>query len=777
MSRALLSVLSKALPAALGLASGLSILASGLSILLMPRPVSAEQALEWARVDFLRNRVQLVPSQQRARRARISDILGIGDSLRTARSSRAELRFNDGSLARIGERATFRFTPNTRNFQLTNGTALLLIPPERGRSTIQTPNAVTGIQGSALFVRYIPETNTTIVGALTDNPDGPMVLFNRDGSEQQALRANEIGVIEGDQITQLYQFDGELFWQSSGLAEGFNYLNDSSSTGSDALDAVRQEIRDAIANKPSLDGGNVIENPSSFSLPAPDEVPANPTGDSDLPDADTDFVDEGLEEEAPLPFENTPADEYLNSAAGNQEDRNSLESQQPASTENPEKPTNAGSVGSSAGEGGDGEADPEDSVVEESLPVEEAVTEDVNVKPDIAPGVDSAAGSSSGEADAGEASAGGANSEAPVAEGNTPDTSPVGPSAGGTGSGTIGDTPGTNNPLLAPTAIMEEEPMEEEKPDEEMGGTEGSTPDETPGEGGSEEGDPVGGGSVDDAQTPPDDTAPTDAAPTDGSSGDENPDVTGGAVTDGENVSTPAEPVEDPTSESPDAGSADGGSPDTSNAGVTEGPVEVIVPGDAQSPAGQPENPLIIDDGEETPSVEEVVPEPVPVEAETVPVETETVPVETVPAEVVPEAAAPEEIVPPTDALIIPETETVPEIESIEPVGENFLDVSDVVDAPLMTEPMTEMTESMTESMNNMGDGENGNGDVPVTPPNVTTPNTADTPADNPATNGGADNPATNGSDNPATNGADSPGSPATSGSDNPVPTDDRPTN
>ena len=104
------------------------------------------EALSWARVDFIRNRVQLVPRNQSGRRANISDILRLGDSLRTARASRAELRFNDGSLARVGERATFRFTPDTRNFQLNNGTILLLIPPGRGRSSIQTPNAVTSIQ-------------------------------------------------------------------------------------------------------------------------------------------------------------------------------------------------------------------------------------------------------------------------------------------------------------------------------------------------------------------------------------------------------------------------------------------------------------------------------------------------------------------------------------------------------------------------------------------------------------------------------------------------------
>ncbi len=253
----------------------LSLALSLTGLLLTPPAATAEpEELEWARVDFLSNRVQLVPREQRSRRARIADVLSIGDALRTARASRAELRFNDGSLARVGERATFRFTPNTRNFQLSNGTVLLLIPPGRGRSTIQTPNAVTGIQGSALFVRYIPETDTTIVGALTDNPSGPMILFNEAGTERQALRSNEIGVIEGDRITQIYQFDGALFWQSSGLAEGFDYLAPPSQTG-DPLDGVREEIREALSNQRPLNSDSVIENPDSFSRPAPpvEEVP------------------------------------------------------------------------------------------------------------------------------------------------------------------------------------------------------------------------------------------------------------------------------------------------------------------------------------------------------------------------------------------------------------------------------------------------------------------------------------------------------------------------
>ena len=170
----------------------------GASLAILPDQANAQVALTQAEVEALRNRVQLILRGNSPRPARVSDVMGLGDVLRTAAASRAQLRFNDGSLARIGEQATFSFAPNTRNFQLSNGTVLLLIPPGRGRSNVSTPNAAAGIQGSVLFVRYIPQTNTTIIGALTNNPAGPMVAFNQDGSQQQPLYAGEMVVVEND---------------------------------------------------------------------------------------------------------------------------------------------------------------------------------------------------------------------------------------------------------------------------------------------------------------------------------------------------------------------------------------------------------------------------------------------------------------------------------------------------------------------------------------------------------------------------------------------------
>lgn len=270
-------------------------------ILSIPSAVFAQTSLNWAKVERLRNRVHLIPDGRNARLARVADVMSIGDALRTASSARAELRFNDGSLARVGEQATFRFTPNTRNFQLSNGTVLLLIPPGRGRTTIQTPNAVTGIQGSALFVRVrcLAELTAegycsspiTFVGALTNNPAGAMLAYNQTGSQQQPIYAGEMVVIEGDAITQRLEFDLRTFYQTSGLAEGLKLDSPTPPADlSEDLQGVWQEIQDALELQGDFDSEGpieeVVENPG-FIAPS---VIGNSGNELDDPDASKVFA-------------------------------------------------------------------------------------------------------------------------------------------------------------------------------------------------------------------------------------------------------------------------------------------------------------------------------------------------------------------------------------------------------------------------------------------------------------------------------------------------------
>ncbi len=255
------------------------ILWSGITLPLQ-KEASAETALNRAIVQNLRNLVRLIPQNRVSRPARVSDAMKPGDTLSTGRSSLVELRFNDGSLARIGEQAVFRFLAKTRNFKLSNGTVLLLIPPGRGVTGIQTPNAAAAIRGSALFVRYIPGTNTTIVGSLTDSN---IEVFNEGGSQSEVLEAGQMAVIVEDRIESLYEFDLNTFYETSDLVQELDLNQQSKEESPDpAIASVQAETSEAAAAQPPIVGEGVVENPafvqpSATSAPIPVDNTTSPT--------------------------------------------------------------------------------------------------------------------------------------------------------------------------------------------------------------------------------------------------------------------------------------------------------------------------------------------------------------------------------------------------------------------------------------------------------------------------------------------------------------------
>ena len=207
-----------------------------------PTAVQAETALKKATITTLRNRVRLKGKGSPLRSAQPSDILKPGDRLTTGRSSLAEFRFNDGTLARMGELALFRFVPRQRNFFLNQGTVLLLIPPGKGISRVRTPNIQAGIRGSALFVRHDPDTNTTIVGALTNSG---IEVSDRGTNQIQELKAGQMVVAVDGQIESLYDFDLATFYETSVLGEGILQ-------GKAKLPKVLQEIQEGLAFQANL---------------------------------------------------------------------------------------------------------------------------------------------------------------------------------------------------------------------------------------------------------------------------------------------------------------------------------------------------------------------------------------------------------------------------------------------------------------------------------------------------------------------------------------------
>ena len=212
------------------------------SLILSSTPAFAEPIpLTQATLRKVVNRVDLLLRSQSVRSAQVNDRLSnSGDAVKTQRASRTELKFNDGTLAKVGELATFRFTPNTRRFELGNGTYLFLVPPGRGNTEFNTPNAKAGVRGSALFIRYIEESDTTIMGALTNNPLGPMDITV--GGKKQDLYAGQMVVAIKDRIDRVETFDLTTFLRTSPMYRDIDLTDPD-------LQAVRQEMTDAVTTQ------------------------------------------------------------------------------------------------------------------------------------------------------------------------------------------------------------------------------------------------------------------------------------------------------------------------------------------------------------------------------------------------------------------------------------------------------------------------------------------------------------------------------------------------
>ncbi|MEM9924168.1 MAG: FecR domain-containing protein, partial [Cyanobacteria bacterium P01_D01_bin.50] len=237
-----------------------------------PQKASASTRLTRAVVQNLRNWVQLMPQNRPKRRARRRDTMTPGDGLSTGRASLADLRFNDGSLARIGERAVFKFVPRTRTFRLSSGTVLLLIPPGQGKTRVRTRSAAATIRGSALFVRYDNETDTTVVGSLTNSG---IEVFNRDESRSQVLKAGQLIVVVKGRIQGLYNFDLRTFYDTSDLVRGLDLTSPSDrASGDPAMASVQAETSEALAKQVPIVGDNVVKNPSFIELsPVSSSIP------------------------------------------------------------------------------------------------------------------------------------------------------------------------------------------------------------------------------------------------------------------------------------------------------------------------------------------------------------------------------------------------------------------------------------------------------------------------------------------------------------------------
>lgn len=86
------------------------------------------------------------------RPAKVSDTVRGENFVLSGADSRAEMRFPDESLVRVGQNTVFSFQEGSRSMSLQKGAALFYMPKGSGAATFKTPTLTAAITGSAASV-------------------------------------------------------------------------------------------------------------------------------------------------------------------------------------------------------------------------------------------------------------------------------------------------------------------------------------------------------------------------------------------------------------------------------------------------------------------------------------------------------------------------------------------------------------------------------------------------------------------------------------------------
>jgi hypothetical protein len=150
-------------------------------------PAGAAEPLASATVSRVENTVsygKVIGNKSQTRPANIDDVVKANNFLLSEADSRAELRYDDGTIVRIGQNTVFTFEASTRTLNLKKGTFVFYIPKGKGGGTIKTPSLTAAITGTIGKVSEdiiaVIEGEVTLVPSGRKVPQGFFARFNPD---------------------------------------------------------------------------------------------------------------------------------------------------------------------------------------------------------------------------------------------------------------------------------------------------------------------------------------------------------------------------------------------------------------------------------------------------------------------------------------------------------------------------------------------------------------------------------------------------------------------
>lgn len=153
--------------------------------------------LQKAEVTRVYNEVKILDGGSESRSAKPGDVILGRTAVRTGEKSRAELKFTDETLTRLGANTQFSFESGTRNLSLENGVIFLQVPKGAGGAKIRTAAVTAAVTGTSFFAEIVAGLvlkYIVIEGSLDlFFPDRPGVFITLKAGQMIMMRPDALG--------------------------------------------------------------------------------------------------------------------------------------------------------------------------------------------------------------------------------------------------------------------------------------------------------------------------------------------------------------------------------------------------------------------------------------------------------------------------------------------------------------------------------------------------------------------------------------------------------
>jgi len=152
------------------------------------------QAGPLKKAEFTRvlNDVKTLPEQQQPQAAKVGDVIVGRTAVTTGAQSRAELRFQDNTLTRLGSNSVFNMEQGTRNVDLKQGVMLMQVPKQLGGAKIRTAAVTAAVTGTTVMIEYQPDGYVKMIVL-----EGEMDVFlNNEPSTFRTIRAGDMIIMK-----------------------------------------------------------------------------------------------------------------------------------------------------------------------------------------------------------------------------------------------------------------------------------------------------------------------------------------------------------------------------------------------------------------------------------------------------------------------------------------------------------------------------------------------------------------------------------------------------